>query len=328
MKYSSSQARKLAQQIQDRFGVRIHEVTWGTTVPADFLASLISVEAGKDSRGQIKEDATRFEPHVYTKLKQVRDGKLLQYNKIRRAQIKDASDESLRALATSCGLTQIMQWWSIHLGISVAELRGPNHLKHAVKLLEMTAAKQLADVNYEGALRIWNTGRPTGKTHDPAYVENATAVMDAYAELEPVDIVFKDNVIVDGGAINLGPTPAKPESEKPSVETVAPNAPEQKEESISATGVTVQKVAQSLASKIMAGGTLVTGALTALFGAFTGLIRNPFAFALLIIGCAAIAGYLYNQSKERQLRLQLDLNAKAASPQLNTVVVNPPPPKT
>lgn len=111
MKYSSSQARKLAHQIRDRFGAKIAKATEGTPVPPKFVAGLIAVEAGKDRNGQIKESATRFEPHVYEKLKQVRDGKLLQYNKIRRVKLADATDGALKALATSYSLTQIMGYW-------------------------------------------------------------------------------------------------------------------------------------------------------------------------------------------------------------------------
>lgn len=295
MKYSSSQARKLAQQLRDRFGVGIHEATWGTIVPADFLASLISVEAGKDSRGQIKEDATRFEPHVYTKLKQVRDGKLLQYNKIRRAQLADASDDALKALATSCGLTQIMQWWSIHLGISVAELRGPNHLKHAVKLLEMTAGNQLRTLDYEGTLRIWNTGRLGGKTHDADYVTNAGAVMDAYAELGPIQTKASPDKV----------EPFKPEPEKPDspTEQTAPQINVEHAGEVNATPQPIEggrkndppmQASQGGKKSTIA---VIFGAIGSIWTGFQGWFQNSSALKITGILCltAVILAWMFRQ---------------------------------
>lgn len=90
--------------------------------------------------------------------------------------------------------------------------------------------------------------------------------------------------------------------------------------------VTVQKVVQSLGSKLLAGGALIGSIGSALLGAFLGVIRNPYAFAIMIVGGAGLAVYAWNKSKDRQLRLQLDLNAKAASRDLNTVVMQAPPP--
>ena len=87
--------------------------------------------------------------------------------------------------------------------------------------------------------------------------------------------------------------------------------------------ITVQKVVQSLGSKVLAGGTVVMGVLSAVGGAFLGVINNPYAFAVVILGCAALGVYAWNKSKDRQLKLQMDLNAKAASKDHHTVVVKP-----
>lgn len=181
---TNSQIR-IARQIFDRFGSRLESVCKDSKVSPQFLAGLISNEAGKDKKGQIKENATRFEPHVFEALKDVRDGARRQYNYITRNELKDASDDAIRALATSYGLTQIMGWHVIRsLKCTVADLRNPEkHLHFAVKLLEITAGKYLAAREYESALRIWNTGRPNGKTYHAHYVSNALAVMSVYADL-------------------------------------------------------------------------------------------------------------------------------------------------
>lgn len=180
--------RKLAQQIHSRFGARIADACQGTPVPPEFVAGLMANEAGKDRQGNIKENATRFEPGVFRKLQQVRDGVRRSWSHIRQVDIKTSDDEALRALATSYSLTQIMGWHCIHsLNCTVAQLRDPNqHLKYAVKLLQMNAADgDFQRKAYMGEFREWNTGSETGKTYHENYVANGLAVMEAYRQLGP-----------------------------------------------------------------------------------------------------------------------------------------------
>lgn len=84
-----------------------------------------------------------------------------------------------------------MGWWSIRLSqllgqpISVADIRDPQqHLHLAVKLLNRTALRYLKSREYGAVLRIWNTGSPNGRTHDPEYVVNALAVDQEYRKLQ------------------------------------------------------------------------------------------------------------------------------------------------
>src|SRR4051812_24414209 len=107
-KYTKAQAAAKARQGHDRFGQRIADACAGSAVPADFLAGFIGVEAGVDRRGQIREDATRFEPGVFRHLELVRDGLVSSWSKITTADIANCTDGALKALATSYGLTQIM----------------------------------------------------------------------------------------------------------------------------------------------------------------------------------------------------------------------------
>lgn len=199
--------------------------------------------------------------------------------------------------------------------VTIADLRDPEqHLDYAVQLLEMNAGQYIKQGDWDSVMRIWNTGRPNGKTHDPDYVFNAGSVMDAYEELGDVDV-------------DESP-PAPPEI--PDEFRVLPSPEETKQPPVvdakAQDTVTVQKVAQSLGSKLMAGGALVTTLITGLVGAFLGIIKNPYAFAILIVGGSALAIYSWNESKNRQMKMQLDLNAKAASKDLNTVVMLPQPP--
>ncbi|MEZ5421835.1 MAG: hypothetical protein R2682_01915 [Pyrinomonadaceae bacterium] len=184
---NSSTAKKWAKRIFDEFDERIVEATTGTNVPPAFLAGLIFNEAGKDRAGNIVADATRFEKDVYNELIAVRDGRLRRYNRIMRADIGDASDDAIRALATSYQATQIMGWHVIHnLGCTIADLRDPKkHLFYTVRLLQLNGfPRNATDARMADEMRQWNTGREDGKTYHETYVSNAKAIRDAYQKLE------------------------------------------------------------------------------------------------------------------------------------------------
>lgn len=194
--YTKAQAARIAEQIHQRFGALISAACKGTLVPPPFLAGFIGVEAGKDRKGQIKPEATRFEAGVFADLKSLRDtgicevaGKLrTTYNGVRQAQIKDADDTALRALATSYGLTQAMGWHVVNnLKCTINDLRDlDKHLIYAVRLLVIVSGNNLQRKEYDDVLRIWNTGSENGKTYHEDYVANALAVMREYAALNVV----------------------------------------------------------------------------------------------------------------------------------------------
>ncbi len=181
---SQAQALQLAKQIRAKAGARLARSCADTIIPVAFLAGLISVENARlieQGRG-----STRFEAHVFTALKALRDGARRSYNSITRLDVRDATDAALRALATSYGLTQIMGWSMVKmLKGGIADLRDPaKHLDLAVKRLIICGGRHLAQKDYASVLRIWNTGSPRGSTHDPDYVQNALAVMRAYERFE------------------------------------------------------------------------------------------------------------------------------------------------
>lgn len=181
------QARRLAQQIFDRFDKQIYEAALGTAIPPAFLAGLVANEAGKDRQGNIVRSATRFEQHVYRALIAVRDGGRASYNKIVRGDIRDASDAALRALSHSYEATQIMGWHVIkNLHCTIADLRNPDkHFFYTVKLLQLNGfTKTLTEDQMDREMREWNTGSETGKTHHANYVPNARKIRAAYREIE------------------------------------------------------------------------------------------------------------------------------------------------
>jgi hypothetical protein len=205
-KLTKAQAKKLAEQIYERFGDEISEDAERSFVPPSLVAGFIGSEAGKDRSGQIVPGATRFEPHVFRHLQSLRDnGRTTNgknnYNGILQKHLADASDAALRALATSYNLTQIMGWWMLvgrirdywkvnpRLDGTIKQLRDDEyHLEYAVILLEQSAGRYIKKGDFASVCRIWNTGSPTGKTYHAAYVDNILAVKSAYEEIAGDDL--------------------------------------------------------------------------------------------------------------------------------------------
>jgi len=86
----------------------------------------------------------------------------------------------------------------------------------------------------------------------------------------------------------------------------------------------IQKVAQSMASKVMSGGIPSGGIGATILLAVMGALRNPYVIAALILGACALGAYLFNESKKRQYQTQNKLIEVAASKDKNTVAIVPP----
>lgn len=181
----------------------------GTPLPPEFLVALTANESGGNPR------ASRFEPGVFAHLMAVASGKAAAYGSISFAELeqqaeiqahgKDAAyhgrflteafagahsealaaiaKEELRDLATSWGFTQIMGYHVIGRSGKVEDLLDPfAHYKVTVQLLTEFGRAFRLDLSrdFEGLLHCWNSGRPTGKTFDPLYVENGLRRMQEY----------------------------------------------------------------------------------------------------------------------------------------------------
>lgn len=232
--YTDKQAKAKAQQIHERFGELIHAACVGTGVKESFLAGFTGVEAGIDRKGQIKPEATRFEPGVYSDLISLRDNgycfvggkRRTTYSGVKQSQVADADDDAVRALSTSYGCSQIMGWHVINnLDCTIAELRDTNkHFGYTVELLKIVGGPYMRDGDLEAVLHIWNTGSANGKTYHADYVDNALKVKKFYEEE-----LKKPNV---SAAVAISPGPDAPRSvsqgntgEPPSGLQADPNGP-------------------------------------------------------------------------------------------------------
>jgi hypothetical protein len=199
----------LMSRIASDWGAIIAQACHLSSVPETFLAALTANESGGDP------NASRFEPGIYRHLKAVREGSASHWGSITGDAIADeliemtlpydgapksnpddamqvvvfgklptdVTDQDLRALATSWGLVQIMGYHMIGRRGTVAALLDPlAHYRIALELLAEFAQHYGLDMTreFEEMFRCWNTGNPTGKTHDPAYVPNGLLRMKLY----------------------------------------------------------------------------------------------------------------------------------------------------
>jgi hypothetical protein len=190
----------------------IQEACHSSSVPAQFLGALTANESGGNPA------AVRFEPSVYRHLKAVAAGESPRYVGIcaqalgeelaevlhpktgefhanflaslftpgQASQLSRLADEALRELASSWGFVQIMGYHVIGQRGTVRDLLEPRfHYRLANQLLAEFAESYQLDLSreFEDMFRCWNTGRPDGRTSDPAYVENGLRRMEIYRVL-------------------------------------------------------------------------------------------------------------------------------------------------
>jgi hypothetical protein len=201
--------RKLVGRVFARCDPFIQEACHTSSVPAEFLGALTANESGGNAA------AVRFEPSVYRHLKAVAAGERPRYAGIgaraldeelaevlhpktgefherflnslftagQAGELARLADEALRELASSWGFTQIMGFHVIGRQGTVRDLREPRfHFHLATQLLAEFAESYQLDLRreFEEMFRCWNTGRPEGKTADPAYVEKGLRRMEIY----------------------------------------------------------------------------------------------------------------------------------------------------
>lgn len=188
----------LMQGIKTRWGALLLAVCASSSCPPALLAALIANESGGDP------ESKRFEPAVLGSLWNVLMARKPAYGAIGRQDLLTYLSaghvlsppltgdvgiyamQSLDALATSWGLTQIMGYHAFDLSLAIAMLQtAEGNLRGALKLLTQFATRFSLEYDADAAdiFRCWNTGVPDGKTYDPQYVPNGLQRVKLYEEL-------------------------------------------------------------------------------------------------------------------------------------------------
>lgn len=150
------------ERTEINYGEQIDQCAQELDLPAPYFKALVVLEcSGK------KEVPSRFEPHVYQALKDVRDGNRRKYFNIRRKSIKNASDDALRNLASSWGPFQIMGYQVLQMNINVNDIRGDKAVLYGMKWSKKRYGRFLKKGRYADAFHIHNTGSPLPRNGQP-----------------------------------------------------------------------------------------------------------------------------------------------------------------
>ena len=227
----------LMHRILDECHVHILAASANSQILPEFLAGLTANESGGNAQ------ARRFEPGVFEHLKAVAQGRATRFGAIGAKDLQEAErgveairspeyharflntvfaanhalsiselqEDALRVFASSWGYTQVMGYHLIGRKGSIEDLCNPHtHYTYAVGLLSEFIRQFRLDPrkDIESLFHCWNSGRPSGKTFDPAYVPNGLRRSAIYRDLMVDRKAF-------GNSSGGGQRPASPEPSFP-----------------------------------------------------------------------------------------------------------------
>ncbi|WP_306642209.1 hypothetical protein [Sanyastnella coralliicola] len=151
-------------------------------VSYEYLMALCVLECG----GRMPA-GKRYEPGVYRRLKQVKEGKRSNYEQVKQRHLEFASDEAVRNLSTSWGPFQLMGYKCIGMDVTVSDIRGDDAVEFGVQWIEDEYGHLLRAGRYKDAFHYHNTGRvyPSvggPRTHDPKYVSKGLSYMEYFKD--------------------------------------------------------------------------------------------------------------------------------------------------
>ena len=157
-----------------------------TTFPKAFVMALTAGETGAWLVHN-PDVPSRFETSIYQHLLDVQWGTKKNYGAITTAMLQPLTDAQLRDHASSWSLTQILGYMALGWKIPLAEIQNPaTHYNCTLRLLGEFEHQYMLDPqkDFDRFFRCWNTGSPTGKTYDPAYVQNGLDRMEVWKSLQ------------------------------------------------------------------------------------------------------------------------------------------------
>jgi hypothetical protein len=169
---------------QENYGAEVDKLAAQFDLSPEFLKSLIILECSG-----LKKVKPRFERHIYKKLVAVRDGRLDHFENIKPPDLRGATDDALKNMASSWGPFQIMGYKCIWLDTQLKDLRGDDAVYWAVKWIDLTYGDYIRKGQYKDAFHIHNTGQPypdggKPRTYDPKYVPNGLMYMKYFKDYE------------------------------------------------------------------------------------------------------------------------------------------------
>jgi hypothetical protein len=103
---------------EENYGEEVEKYAKIYQLPSPYLKALIVLE----SSGK-KPSSTRFEKKIYRELIEVRDGKRVTCQSLRRKDIRGLSNAAIKNLSTSWGPFQLMGYQALKLNVHVKDIR-------------------------------------------------------------------------------------------------------------------------------------------------------------------------------------------------------------
>lgn len=162
------------------YSSEVKDVAEEYDLPEEYLLALIVLETSGS-----KPAGKRYEPGVYRRLVQLKNGERSRYESVRKHHLDNASEEAVRNLATSWGPFQLMGYKCIAMDIHVKDLRGGDAVENGVKWIAEEYGHLLRKKRFKDAFHYHNTGRlfpkvGKPKTHDPQYVNKGLGYMEYF----------------------------------------------------------------------------------------------------------------------------------------------------
>jgi hypothetical protein len=171
--------QEAVKRVKTNYEKQVSAICKEMDVPSEYFLALIILECSAR-----KNPPSRYEAHVFEKLRAVKNGKIISYSGLKKADLAQYSDQTLKLLATSWGALQIMGYNCISMNISIDELKGDNSLYYSIQWCKLNYGKYLKKRDFQNAFHIHNTGKPYplfwfAQTHDPLYVNKGLAYANA-----------------------------------------------------------------------------------------------------------------------------------------------------
>ncbi len=168
--FKNKGTQDIFERLEQNYSSQVETVCAELKLPSEYFKALIILESSAKLPAP-----TRYEPHVYNRLKSVKEGETERYGSFTTPQMSLYDDQTLKKLATSWGPLQIMGYHCIPLGLDFEQLQGEFAIKHAIEWADKSYGKYLRRGDFTNAFHIHNTGRPVpasgqSKTHDPDYI--------------------------------------------------------------------------------------------------------------------------------------------------------------
>lgn len=170
------------QAVLDNYGSDIIKYSKDLGIEPEFAMALCMLESG----GR-KPVPSRYEKHIYMRLKYVKLHLRDNYEHVTASDLDDAGDEALQNLASSWGPFQLMGYKCLLFDIKVKDLRGDSGVFWGIKWMTKAYGVYLKKKDYKSAFHIHNAGTPYPKsgrvrTYDPDYVQNGLNWMKYFRE--------------------------------------------------------------------------------------------------------------------------------------------------